>query len=237
MHRRLEGFVSLLENVDSRLIVITIILFAAIIFALYKGVSALTSSSAKPAYQNTPSQAFVPPASSVLVDPTYLTQPRLPDGDLVAILSSAEDLMTPTAQLTVSQAQLEKAGMTAYAAQQTILALQGQAGNLQGRQVSVQTNSIQVSPGADQNSASVQVPVDYSQSSSGAPPVQATEDFSYTRASDNYASSLYKVWQLQALILNVSTGASLPGGSVSTPTGGSPVVVPGSTGPGTSAGG
>jgi len=207
MRKRMESLAALLDRVDSRLLVLAAILFASVIFSLFKVVGAFSGQTSSPTYRNTPAAAFVPPASSVLVDPTYLEQPRLPDADFIAVATTTRSLMNAVANLTVTPAQLQAAGLSSGTAQATVTSLQANNATLQGRQFSVQ-QAFTVTPGGDANSAVVGTTVQYSSGQDGSPPVTATMSFSYARGSNSYASPAYGQWQLQSVVLTVENGAS-----------------------------
>jgi hypothetical protein len=195
----MRRLVDTLSEVDTRLLVLAAILFCAVVFALIKASGAINGTVSQPAYQNTPAQGFVPPASVTLVSPTYLTAPRLPDVDFIAVVGSARSLADSVADLTVTSAQLQHAGLSAQSAQSTILDLHADDATLSGRQFDVAQN-LPLMPGTNDTSAVVTASVQYSGSGDQSP-VSATENFSYALSPSNQ-------WLLQSvsLIINSSTG-------------------------------
>jgi hypothetical protein len=178
-------------------------LFCAVIFALIKASGAINGTVSDPAYQNSPAQAFVPPASVTLVDPTYLDAPRLPDVDYIAVVSQTRALTSDIADLTVTATQLQHAGLSAADAQSTILLLRTNDSTLHGRQFSISQNLL-VTPGSNDNSAVVGANVQYSSTAGGGPPLSASESFSYQLVGAHG-------WQLQSVslqLVNSSGGIS-----------------------------
>lgn len=226
----MEGLFKLVERVDSRLMMVAIVIFSALIFSVFKVATSFSSKKPDYTYANTPAQAFVPPASSVLVEPSYLSQPRLPDPDFIAVVTATKALASPVANLTVTQAQLEAQGMSASLAQSTVLTLQGNDSSLQGRSFSVD-GDYTVTPGSAGDTAEVSTVAQYSTGQSGSPPVTASLSFSFNRASDTYPSAGYDKWVLQSTVLTVdqqataaapaagSTGATSQGSEGATSTG------------------
>jgi hypothetical protein len=188
-----RNLVNNLAKLDTRLIVIGVIMLSSVFFALYKMSGAFSGQEEAPAYRNQPAKAFVPPASQALVESQYMESNRLPDDDYVAVADKSRPLLRPVSNLTITQSALKAAGMTDSQAAAAASTFNEQKIVIQGRDVSV-SPTLQVAPG-DSSTAQVNATARYSSAQNGSPPLTATIRFGYYRSNGK--------WLLDSALLSI----------------------------------